>query len=137
MNTYSLSNFKVGMEFAWDFSFDYKDMINFRKLSGDINPIHSNREFAISKGFDSPVIYGLLLSSQISKLVGTCLPSDHVMLTGFNIIFSKPSYIGDNLRFVSTLDFLSEATLALHFKFEILKDGIRVCSGNIDSVYRP
>ena len=102
-NLQTWNKYFEGMKREWIFSFSMKEMLTFAKLSGDYNPIHLESDFAKSKGFDSPIIYGLLLSSQISRLIGQELPDKNAVLTGFQIDFIKPSYPRDNLIFVACL----------------------------------
>jgi acyl dehydratase len=57
-------------------------MERFREDSGDINPLHLDRDYARARGFPDVVVYGLLASSFYSTLVGVYLPGDAVCYTG-------------------------------------------------------
>ena len=86
-----------GMHFKWEFLFTNQDMQIFEALSGDHNPIHNDVDFAKSKGFDRPIIYGCLLSSQISRLIGQELPDSHSILTSIKMDFLQPGFPSEKL----------------------------------------
>jgi 3-hydroxybutyryl-CoA dehydratase len=125
-----------GLHVEWSFSFSMQDMQSFAALSGDYNPIHSDIEFAKSKGFQAPLIYGLLLSSQISRLVGQELPDKCAILTGIKMDFMAPCFPGDDLIFVADLTNKSDATHALEFKCHISRGGKKLCRGGANAIWR-
>ena len=129
--------FVEGMHIEWPFSFSLKEMSLFAKLSSDYNPIHSDISFAKSKGFDAPLIYGLLLSSQMSRLVGQELPDQNAILTGIQMEFMKPCFPGDDLMFGADLISKSDAAHALEFKCQITLDKKIMCRGRVSAVWRP
>jgi len=126
-----------GMTTSWEFSFSATEMLTFSKLSGDYNPVHCDSDFAKSKGFDSPIVYGLLLSSQMSRLIGQELPDQNAILTGVQIDFMKPSFPGEKLMFDANLVMKSNATYALDFKCQISRDNKTLCRGRVKAVWLP
>lgn len=136
-NSGSWDAYVEGMSIDWQFSFSVDDMVLFSELSGDYNPIHLDADFAKAKGFDLPLIYGLLLSSQVSRLIGQELPDKNTVLTGFRIDFMKPSFPEDRLFFSADLITKSSATSALEFKFRILRKEQALCRGLVDAVWLP
>ena len=70
MNKYSYEDLSVGQtaEFSREITTDM--MTSFCEISGDINPLHANDEFAKSKGYSGRVVYGMLTSSLYSCLGG-------------------------------------------------------------------
>lgn len=131
------SQYAERMQLGWDFSFSTADMAVFGHLSGDGNPLHTQLDFAKSKGFDAPVVYGLLLSSQLSRLIGQELPDKHAMLTGIQVDFLQPAYPDEPLRFDAELVLKSEATHMLEFKCRISRSGKILCRARVEAVWRP
>lgn len=125
-----------GMRCGWDFCFSNEDMRAFEHLSGDHNPIHADPAFARTKGFDAPLIYGLLLASQLSRLIGQELPDHHAILTGISMNFISPAFADENLRFDAELVSKSDAAHALGFKCRITRAGKTLCRGTADAVWR-
>jgi acyl dehydratase len=126
-----------GLRFAWQFSFSTEDMKTFAKLSNDWNPMHTDPEFAKTKGFDRPLVYGLLLSSQISRLIGQELPDKNAILTGMQMDFIRPCHPGDQLSFSSILIRKSESVYGLEFKCRIKKNEETACRGIANAIWRP
>jgi acyl dehydratase len=137
VNLQAWDKYFEGMTTSWEFSFSASEMRTFSKLSGDYNPVHCDSNFAKSKGFDSPIVYGLLLSSQMSRLIGQELPDQNAILTGVQIDFMKPSFPGQKLMFDANLVMKSNATHALDFKCQISRDNETLCRGTVKAVWLP
>ena len=136
-NISSWNQYVEGLHIEWPFIFSIEDMKSFAKLSNDYNPIHTDSEFAKSKGFDKPLVYGLLLSSQMSRLIGQELPDKNTILTGIQMDFMLPCFPDDHLIFIAELINKSEATYALEFKCRISRDGKKMCRGMVSAIWRP
>jgi acyl dehydratase len=130
------SKYTEGMLISWPFSFSDKDLKSFAELSGDFNPIHTDLNFAKSKGFDAPLVYGLLLSTQMSRLIGQELPDKDAILTSISIEFNRPCFAQDKLFFEAELVNKSDATCALEFKCNISRGGQILCRGIVNAIWR-
>ena len=126
-----------GLQLRWSFSFSPLDLKTFSNLSGDYNPIHTDLHFAKSKGFDAPLIYGLLLSSQMSSLIGQELPDHHCILTSINVDFIAPGFAGEKLDFIAQLVMKSDATHALDFTCTITRASKILCRSKVSAIWRP
>ena len=126
-----------GMQRHWNFGFSREDMQSFEYLSGDHNPIHTDPAFAKVKGFDAPLVYGLLLGSQLSRLIGQELPDNHAILTGITMNFINPAFENEDLDFNAELVMKSDAAHALSFKCRITRAGKTLCRATADAVWRP
>jgi 3-hydroxybutyryl-CoA dehydratase len=109
-----------GLTESASFFITASDMADFAKLSGDKNPLHTDPNFAQSKGFKGPVVYGGLLVSQISKMLGMTLPGENSMWIGLNISFRNPLYVDTPATLSAKVKHFSEATgiVTLNFKVE-------------------
>lgn len=77
-----------------------EDIINFAKLTGDVNPIHILDSFAKTTIFKERIAHGMLVSSFISTILGTKLPGKNTIYLSQNVSFRAPVKIGDTLRVV-------------------------------------
>jgi 3-hydroxybutyryl-CoA dehydratase len=136
-NLQSWINYKEGMHIEWPFSFSMEDIRSFAKLSNDYNPIHLDYNFAKSKGFDSPLVYGLLLSSQMSRLIGQELPDKNSILTNIKMDFVSPCFPDEKLIFTAKMINLSDSTYSFEFKCSILRESQILCRGMVGAVWRP
>ncbi len=132
-----LKIYKEGLHIEWPFTFSLEDMKVFSKLSQDFNAIHSNTKFAKSKGFETPIIHGLLLSSQMSRLIGQELPDKNSILTGIKMNFNKPGFPNDNLVFIADLKNISPSTYSLEFNCKILRKDDILCTGEVSAIWKP
>lgn len=132
----SWDKYKEGMIIEWSFSFTLDQMKKFAELSGDYNPLHRDAEFARSKGYSSPVIYGILLATQVSRLIGQEMPDNNAILTSINFEYYLPSYPNDDLLFNASLINKSESTHSLEFKCYIAKSGKKLSGGTVTAIWK-
>lgn len=73
--------------------FDDRALATFGQLVGDTNPIHSNADAAKKAGFkERPVVYGMLVASMISKIMGNELPGPQSIYMQQTLTFKAPVY---------------------------------------------
>lgn len=80
-----------------------KDIINFSKLSGDTNPIHTNQNYAKKMGFGKLVAHGMLTESFISSIIGNKLPGPGSLWAEKQIKFLKIVRENDIITFKSKI----------------------------------
>lgn len=133
MNNYRFEDLKIGMSESFTVTVTEEMMNSFLLLSGDDNPLHNDREFAISQGYNDKVVYGLLTTSFISKLVGVLLPGKYCLIQGIELKYSKPVYVGDILIVKGTVDELHESVKRMTVKAEIInQDEKKVVKGKVE-----
>jgi 3-hydroxybutyryl-CoA dehydratase len=99
MNNFSFQDISEGQTTEFSETISSEMVENFIKLTGDINPLHSSKEYAIQKGFSNVVVHGLLTTSFLSKMAGVYLPGEKCLLMGVDVSFLKPVFPGDKLLF--------------------------------------
>ncbi len=96
-----------------------EDVYNgFIRVFGDRNPLHTDEQFAIDKGFKGKVMHGNILNGFLSYFVGECLPSKDVIIHAQEIKFLNPVYMNDRLEFEAIVDEISEAVEVAIIKFK-------------------
>jgi 3-oxoacyl-[acyl-carrier protein] reductase len=85
-----------------------KDIINFSKLSGDTNPIHTNQHYAKKMGFGKLVAHGMLTESFISSIIGNKLPGPGSLWAEKQIKFLKIVRENDIITFKSKITEIHE-----------------------------
>ena len=91
---------------------------SFQRCSNDFNPLHTDRSYALDKGFQGCVMYGNILNAFISHFVGMLLPSKEVMIQSQEIFFHKPVYLNDNILLEATVEQVSEAVNVVIYKLK-------------------
>ena len=116
MNNYKFSDIGIGLEERFSVQVDSSKLDKFLEISGDMNPLHVDSEYAKSKDFVDRVVYGMLTSSFYSTLVGVYLPGKYCILQGVDIQFSKPVYINDILTITGKVDYINESYKQIEIK---------------------
>ena len=97
MREYRLADLAVGLSHSFQVQISLDMMDQFRNISGDANPLHTDLAFASRQGFRDRVSYGMLTASFYSTLVGMHLPGRHAFLQGVDASFVAPVFPGDSL----------------------------------------
>jgi len=132
MNSYKFVDINVGLEESFSVRVSSEKLDKFLKISGDLNPLHTDAEYSKSKGFSDRVVYGMLTSSFFSTLVGVYLPGKYCILQGVDIQFSRPAYIDDILTITGKVSYINEAYKQLEIKAVIInQDNKKVSKATI------
>ena len=132
MNSYKFVDINVGLEESFSVRVNSEKLDKFIKITGDINPLHTDAEYSKSKGFSDRVVYGMLTSSFFSTLVGVYLPGKYCILQGVDIQFSRPAYIDDILTITGKVSYINEAYKQLEIKAVIInQDNKKVSKATI------
>lgn len=132
MNEYRWEDLTLGMEAGFEASFTPEMADTFARISGDVNPLHVDREYAEGAGFPAPVLFGMLTSSLYSRLVGVYLPGKYALLEGIDLNFNAPVHAGEVLSVKGKISFMSETFRRFEIKAAIRKlDGKLVSKATI------
>ena len=74
-----------------------KDILDCAGVTGDYNPIHTDKEAAVKAGFKGQIAHGVLSIGLISAVLGTKMPGPGTILLEQNIKYKRPVYIGDHI----------------------------------------
>lgn len=94
---YYLEDLKVGMRESFEKTFTEKDVEQFAELSGDVNPVHLNDDFAATTMFKKRIVHGALTGSLISTVLGTKLPGPGAIFISQTMKFLAPVYMNDTV----------------------------------------
>jgi len=72
-------------------------VIAFAELSGDLNPVHLNVDYASTTIFQKPIVHGIFVASQISELIANSLPGPGSIYINQTLSFKNPVYHGDEI----------------------------------------
>lgn len=97
MNSYSYESITIGMTESFTVRVTEKSMENFLELTGDINPLHNQKDYAMKKGYKDRVVYGMLTAAFFSTLAGVYLPGERSLIHSVETKMMKPVFIGDEL----------------------------------------
>lgn len=97
MNHYSFDDIEIGTCESFQIEITQEYMESFKNISGDINPMHIDTNYAVERGYAGRIVYGMLASSFYSTLVGVYLPGEKCILNSCKVDYKIPVYVGDVL----------------------------------------
>ena len=105
----SILEYQVGMSAEITRSFSVTDIKSFSDLSGDINPVHLNQDYAKRSEFGACIVHGALASSIFSTIFANTLPGPGCIYLKSESRFLKPIYLDEEVTFlVEIIDILKE-----------------------------
>jgi len=120
----NIEDLKIGDRAKITWTVTKQDIASFANLSGDFNPLHTDTNYAISKGYRGSGVHGLLLGSKLSSLVGMKLPGRRCLLIDQTLAYPNAAYAGDRLN-------LSASIINLHLELRIVE--LKVSITKIDA----
>ncbi len=103
MNTYTITDLKIGMTESFKKIITDEMLNSFYNLTGDENPLHLDGNFARAHGFKDRVVYGLLTSSFISTLGGCYLPGKYCLIQGVETKYLRPVFPEDEITVIGEI----------------------------------
>jgi len=100
MNEYTYEQIMLNQSESFRVEITEKMQNSFRELSGDINELHLSDGFAKDMGYDRKLVFGMLVSSFYSTLVGVYLPGKYCLFQECDIKFNNPVFVGDELTII-------------------------------------
>lgn len=97
MNEYTYDEIGQGHKESFSVTVTEEMMESFCRMTGDVNPLHNDADYAKSLGHPDRVVYGMLTASLLSTLAGVYLPGKRSLIQEVKIKFAKPVYIGDTI----------------------------------------
>lgn len=75
-----------------------RDIILFAEVSGDVNPVHLDQDFAAATPFKGRIAHGMFSGALISAAIACELPGPGTIYIGQEISFLRPVRLGDDIR---------------------------------------
>lgn len=104
MKEYKYDDLTIGITESFKITITKEMMDKFCAITGDINPMHVDKNYAISKNFPDKLVYGMLTSSFFSTLGGVYLPGKYCLIQSVESKFINPVFIGDNITIKGTVE---------------------------------
>lgn len=97
MKLKTIQDMNIGQKAEYSKMISQQDVVRFAELTGDMNPLHLDEEYAAGTMFRKPVVHGAMLSGLISAVLGMKLPGPGALYASQELKFLKPVFIGDTV----------------------------------------
>lgn len=87
----------VGQTANFSKQVEEQDIQMFSAVSGDVNPVHLDEEFAAGTVFGGRIAHGMLTGAVISAALAMELPGPGTIYLGQTLRFTRPVKIGDQI----------------------------------------
>lgn len=137
MNEYRYADIEVGHTESFSVNVSQDMLDKFKDITGDINPLHNDADFAIQGGYEGKVVYGFLVSAFYSTLAGVYLPGKWSLIYDVQIGMSASVFIGDELFISGSVIEKDDAYKMLTLKIQIKNQkGRKVSKGKMRVMVR-
>jgi 3-hydroxybutyryl-CoA dehydratase len=92
-----IDDFEPGRHVTFTKTFTDDDVRRFIEITGDVNPLHVDEEFAAGTQFGRRVLHGMLTASILSTMVGMLLPGTGAIYRSQTIKFLRPVHVGETV----------------------------------------
>ncbi|MGH9360935.1 MAG: MaoC family dehydratase [Thermoanaerobaculia bacterium] len=114
-----LDDFTPGQSASFSRTLGELELALFVALTGDVNPLHVDEEFARRSLFGGRIAHGLLSASLLSTVIGTLLPGAGAIYKSQSLRFLRPVHPGDTLTATVEVRDLDRARNDLHLATRI------------------
>jgi 3-hydroxybutyryl-CoA dehydratase len=92
-----IEDFEAGQHATFTKTFTEDDLRRFIDITGDVNPLHVDAEFAAATQFGRRVVHGMLTASIFSTMVGMLLPGTGAIYRSQTLRFLLPVYLDETV----------------------------------------
>ena len=92
-----IEDLTIGQSASYTRTITEADIQQFGAVSGDLNPLHFDEDYAKTTIFRGRIAHGMLSLSFLSTVLGTQLPGAGSIFLGANVRFKAPVRIGDTV----------------------------------------
>ena len=101
--TYYIEDLKPGMSESFTKAVTERDIQLFGEVSGDMNPVHFDEEYAKNTPFKGRIAHGMLSLSYVSTVLGMKMPGPGTIFMSATCRFRAPVRIGDSVTATCTV----------------------------------
>src|ERR1700680_3507370 len=98
-----IDDLQIGQSASYSRTVTEADVEQFGAVSGDLNPLHFDEDYAKTTIFRGRIAHGMLSLSYISTVLGTQLPGAGSIFLGATVRFKAPVRIGDTVTAICTV----------------------------------
>ncbi|MBK9292972.1 MAG: hypothetical protein IPM57_00750 [Oligoflexia bacterium] len=125
----TLESLHEGMSAKFDITITEKDFQYFSEFAYDTAPVHNNSKIASEMGYPKPIVYGFMVFSRFSGLLGMVLPGPRTVIHTAHYAMKKPVFIGDKLTYSVEVKKIVKSVKAVILDLKVFRDNEMVLKG--------
>lgn len=114
-----------------------KELVLFSAASGDVNPVHLDKEFAANSIFKERIAHGMWSASLVSATLATVMPGPGTIYLSQSIEFHRPVKLGDTLEVMLTVKDKNDKKKTVTFLCEVKNQNDKVVASGEAVVIAP
>jgi 3-hydroxybutyryl-CoA dehydratase len=125
----------VGQSANYSKTLTEQDVILFAACSGDVNPVHLDKEYAATTPFGEPIGHGMWTGALVSAAIATRLPGPGSVYRSQSLNFKHPVKIGDTVTVTLIVSEIKERIKLVTLECEAHnQDGKLIAKGIADVI---
>ena len=130
---YTFDELDLGQRASYTRQVAEHDLQMFAAVSGDVNPLHLDPDYAATTAFGERIAHGMLSGAFISAALAMRLPGPGTVYLGQALKFRKPVHIGDTITVVLEVIEKRDRRRQVTLSCEALnQDGEKVVTGTAE-----
>ena len=97
LQNFTFDEIEIGQTATYSKTLTEDDLTLFAAVSGDVNPVHLDAEFAATTMFKERIAHGMWTGGLISAAIALELPGPGTIYLGQNLSFRAPVKLGDTI----------------------------------------
>jgi len=97
LQNFTFDELTIGQTASYTRTVSEEDVKLFAAVSGDVNPVHLDAEFAAGTMFKERIAHGMYTAGLISAAIAMEMPGPGTIYLGQNLRFERPVKIGDTI----------------------------------------
>ena len=97
LSNVTIDEISIGQTASYTKTCTAEDLVLFAHVSGDVNPIHLDADYAATTQFGQQIAHGMYTGALVSAALAVELPGPGTIYLGQEIKFKAPVFIGDTI----------------------------------------
>ncbi len=97
LHNFTFDEIQIGQTTTYSKTLGERDLVLFAEVSGDVNPVHLDPEFAATTMFGERIAHGMWTGALISAALALQLPGPGTIYLGQTLSFRAPVKLGDTI----------------------------------------
>jgi 3-hydroxybutyryl-CoA dehydratase len=133
----TIAEITVGLTKTYSKTLTQKDIILFAACSGDVNPVHLDKDYAATTPFGEPIAHGMWTGALISAAIATQLPGPGSIYRSQSLTFKNPVKVGDTVTVILKVSEIKEKIKLITLECEAHNQEGKLIAKGIADVIAP